>query len=227
MEAMTAAAAHHRPLAIARLAVARAERGEAIAVELEAPARPVLERLLDDGALRRVLLWIERDGQHARIAARPRKAGGATTITELFEEDHRRLDELAAELRRVARGEPMRAIVLSGLFTSGLRRHLRIEETLVLPLHAARTRYATTSALVHEEHEAILTYVERMEREADGLRLASRRETTVSRLLDAEAGLAAILAQHNMNEEGHLFPLLDHTTPRAAREPLLRRIVTF
>lgn len=227
MKAMTVATAQSRPFAAAQLAVARAEQGEAVAVELEAPARPVLERLIDGGALRRALLLIERDGQHARIAARPRRAGGATTITELFEEDHRRIDELAAELRKVAPKDAMRAIVLANLLTFGLRRHVRIEEALVLPLHAARTRYAATSEFMREEHKAILAYVDRLEREADALRLASRRDATVSRLLDAEAGLAAILADHNVKEEKHLFPLLDHTTPRAAREPLLRQIVIY
>lgn len=177
--------------------------------------------------MRQALLLLERDGNHARIAARPRHGGGATTITELFEEDHKRIDELAANMRRVAPDDPMQAILLAQLLCFGLRRHIRIEEALVLPLHEARTRYAATSEFMRAEHRAILTYVERLEREADALRVTSRRDKSVARLLDAEAGLAGILADHNAKEEGHLFPLLDHTTPARAREPLLRQIVTF
>ncbi len=216
-----------RPLALARWAVARAAQGEPVAVELEAPARPLLHKLIDEGAMRRALLLLERDGNHSRIAARPRHGGGATTITELFEEDHKRIDEIAAGARRAAPEDAMQAIKLTQLLCFGLRRHIRIEESIVLPLHEARTRYAATSEFMKAEHKAILAYVERLEREADAVRVSSQRDKAVARLLDAEAGLAAILADHNAKEEGRLFPLLDHTTPASARDPLLRQIVTF
>jgi hemerythrin-like domain-containing protein len=216
-----------KPLALARWAVAQAERGEAVAVEIEAPARPILGQLIDEGALKRALLLLERDGHRARIAARPRRAGGATTITELFEEDHRRLDELAADMRRTARVDAMHAIVIANLFTWGLRRHMNIEETIILPMHEARTRYAAMANFAHDQHRAILSYIERLEREADALRLQADRGLATGRLLDAEAGLAAILAQHNQTEEQELFPLLDHTMRPATRASLLRQIVTF
>lgn len=216
-----------RALALASWAVAHAEQGEAVAVEIGVPGRPVLAELVDGGVLRRAILLLERDGARARIAARPRHAGGATTVTEIFEEDHKRLDELATELRVAAREAPMRAIVLAGLLAWGLRRHVTIEEKVVFPVHAARSQYAATTARMRAEHAALLRYVARIEREADGLRVASGREAAVERLLDAERGLAAVIADHNRNEEQGLFPLIDHTTPAEARQELLRSIVTF
>ena len=226
-EVVAGGAVNARALALATRAVAHAAQGEAVAVELEAPARPVLCELVDAGAMRRAIVLLERDGLHSRIAARPRRSGGASTITEVFEEDHRRLDELAAEMRRTAHEEPMRAVVLASLLASGLRRHVRIEEAVVFPVHAARSGYAATTARMRAEHAAILRYVERIEREADLLRVTSQRDRAATHLLDAEAGLAAVLAAHNVSEEQSLFPLVDHTTPADLRQQMIRTIVTF
>jgi len=216
-----------RAFAIGRWAVSRAGAGEAVAVEIDAPARPVLGGLVDDGALGTAVLLLERDGAHGRIAARPRMSRGPTTITEVFEEDHKRLDEIAARMRSAAREDPVRAVVLAGLLVCGLRRHVRIEETVVFPLHVARTKYAATTERMRAEHVAVLAYADRVEREAGQLRTARDRERAATRLMDAEAGLAAVLADHNMNEEHALFPLIDHTTRAAERAQLLRSIVTF
>lgn len=216
-----------RAFALTRWAVEHATRGEAVAVEIAVPARPVLGTLVDEGVLRSAVLLLERDGSHSRIAARPRHKGGATTITELFEEDHKRLDELAAQMRQVAHDDPMRAVVLAGLLAWGYRRHVRIEEEIVFPIHTARTRYAATTVRMHQEHVAILKYVDRIERDADELRIASNREPVITRLLDAEKALAAVVADHNEKEEHTLFPLLDHTVPAKERAAMLRKIVTF
>ncbi len=221
------AGSRHRAFTLASWAIARAERGEAVAIEIGVPARPILGQLIEDGSLRRALLILERDGAHARIAARPRRTDGVATITEFFEEDHRRLDELSAAMRASAREDPMRAIVLAQLLAWGLRRHVRIEEEVVFPLHEARTRFAETSAKMRVEHVALLTYVDRVEYEATALRISARRKAAAEHLLEAEAGLAAVLADHNRREEKVLFPLLDHTLTRAAREEALRKIVMF
>ncbi len=217
----------HRALSLAALAVGRAERGEAVAVELEVPARPILEQLVDSGATRRAIVLLERDGMHARIAARPRRGGGSPTLAELFEEDHRRLDEIAAEMRRTAREDPVRAVVLASLLVTGMRRHVRIEETVVFPVHASRTGYAATTARMRAEHVAVLRYVDRIERDAEALRVATERESIVARLLESEAGLAAVNEAHTASEEKSLFPLIDHTTPPDVRQRLIRTIVTF
>lgn len=216
-----------RALALTNRAIARAERGESVSIEVEAPARPLLERFLDEGVFRRVLLLIERDGQSARIAARPRRLGGATRITEMFEEDHRRLDELAAMLRKSALHEPMRAVVLAKLLVWGLRRHIRAEEQLVFPIYVARSKFAAKTAEMHVEHVALFTYLDVIEREADDLVVTTHRDSTIKRLLVAEAGLAAVLAHHNQKEEQGLFPLLDNTLEPSERARVLRDVVLF
>ena len=150
-----------------------------------------------------------------------------TTITELFEEDHRRLDEIAGQMRACVHEDPVRAVVLAGLLAWGLRRHVTIEETVVFPLHAARSRFAATTTRMRAEHVALLRYVDRIEREADLLRVTSQRDLAATRLLDAERGLAAVIADHNRSEEQTLFPLIDHTTPATQRDRMLKTIVTF
>jgi len=224
---MPVATSRLRAVALMKWAVARAEQGEPVAVEVAVPARPLLGKVVDDGVLERALVLLERDGNHARIAVRPRRERGTTTITELFEEDHRRLDEIAAEMRHAARDQPLRAIVLAHLLVRGLRRHVQIEEEVVFPIHEARSRYAETTANMHVEHLAILSYVARIEREADALRTADDHDRAAQSLLDAEAGLAAVIAEHNQKEERGLFPLLDHTTSAADRKRLLRQIVLY
>lgn len=213
--------------ALVSWAVARAEQGEPVAVELAVPARPILGPLVDAGILRRALVLLERDGSHPRVAVRPRRGRGVTTITELFEEDHRRLDELAAQMRNEVHEDPLRAIVLANLLVRGLRRHVKIEEEIVFPIHEARSRYAATTVAMHTEHLALLSYVARIEREADALRVAAGREAAIGRLLDAETGLAAVIAEHNEKEERGLFPLLDHTMKPADRDRVLRDVVLF
>lgn len=224
---VVASSPRQKALALASWAVAHAEQGEPVAVEIEVPARPILGELVDSGVLRRAVVLLERDGTHGRIAARPRHGRGASTLTEIFEEDHKRLDEIAAQMRRAAHDDPVRAVVLAGLLGWGLRRHVQIEEAVVFPLHAARSRYAATTERMRAEHVALLRYVDRIEREADELRTTTHRELAASRLLDAEAGLAAVLAAHNASEEKSLFPLVDHTTLAAERATLLKKIVTF
>ena len=64
----------------AREAVACAELGETRRLELHVPARPVLEELIDEGAMDRAVLLVERDGGRGCIVAMPRAHGGQLTI---------------------------------------------------------------------------------------------------------------------------------------------------
>ena len=215
-----------RALARARAAVAEAQKGQARVLEMHVPPRPILQHLLDDGALGCAILLLERDGEHGRIAISPRAARGTPTIAELLEEDHRRLDDIADRMCRSAHIDPMRAVVLANLFGVGIARHIRAEETLLFPAYEARLGGGAT-AFMEREHRAILHYVERLLGAAARLLDARVRDGATEDLVRAYRGLAGILADHNDKEERALFPLLDRTLRVPERLTVLRRLVLF
>src|SRR5690242_3804302 len=98
--------AKHRALARAHEAVAEAEQGETVRLELGVAARPVLQDLLEEGALDRAVPLLERDGQHASIVIMPRGKRGPMTIAELLEHDHVRLDGVLDMMRDLLRIDP-------------------------------------------------------------------------------------------------------------------------
>jgi iron-sulfur cluster repair protein YtfE (RIC family) len=213
----------------ARLAVARAEVGYCEALELSVPPRPVLALLLDEGALERAILLLERDGDHGRIAVSPRRAAGPPKIAEVLEEDHRRLDDLAERMRSTVRVDPVHAVVLAHLFARGLMRHIDAEEKLLFPMYEARMGHGAvraTSAMARE-HAAIRHHLERLLSSAERVLEPSTRVRGFEDFLCADRALTAVLADHNEKEERTLFPLLDRTTTDAERQEILRRIVLY
>lgn len=224
----TNAVARGRALAQARAAVTRAQMGEAHVLEVQVPPRPILRHLLDDGALGRAIVLLERDGEHGRIAVLPRAARGAPTIAELMEEDHRRLDDIADRMRKNAHIDLMRAVVLANLFAVGITRHVRAEEAILFPAYEAHLgRGRSSTALMEREHRAILHYVERLLRAAVRILDARSRDEATEDLLRAHWGLVGVLADHNDKEERALFPLLDRMLPEPERLEVLRRLVLF
>lgn len=223
-----AGVARRRALALARAAIGRAQSGEAHALEVDVDPRPVLARLLDEGALARAIVLLERDGEHGRIVVLPRRARGAPTIAELLEADHCRLDDIAGRMAQSAPGDPMRAVVLAHLFSVGIRRHVGAEERLLFPIYRSHLSTAADRiALMQLEHRAILRYVERTLRAAEHVLGASGRDEGIEELLQAYRGLTGVLADHNDREERTLFPLLDRVLREEERQDVLRRLVLF
>jgi hemerythrin-like domain-containing protein len=227
----TNAVARGRALAQARAAVTRAQMGEAHVLEVQVPPRPILRHLLDDGALGRAIVLLERDGEHGRIAVLPRVARGAPTIAELLEEDHRRLDDIADRMRKNAYIDPMRAVVLANLFAVGITRHVRAEEAILFPIYDAYEaqlgRGRSSTGLMEREHRAILHYVERLLRAAVRILDVRSRDEATEDLLRAHCGLVGVLEDHNDKEERALFPVLDRMLFEPERLEVLRRLVLF
>ena len=221
--------AEERALARARMAVAKAEVGWGQGVELQAPARPVLAELLEEGALDRALLLLERDGESARILVAPRRHPGDVTVADLLEEDHRRLDALGAEMCQLAESAPARAFVAARMLDSGLRRHFRIEEDVLFPMYDERSGLEKTgpTTIMRREHEAMGVYLARVTDAAERLLGAEGRRDAAAALRSAHRGLADVLSEHNAKEERAVFPFLDKTSRARDREAMLRLIVLF
>jgi hemerythrin-like domain-containing protein len=223
-----AGVARRRALALARAAIGRAQSGEAHALEVDVAPRPLLARLLEEDALARAIVLLERDGQHGRIVVLPRRARGAPTIAELLEADHCRLDDIAARMAQSAPTNPMRAVVLAHLFSVGIRRHIGAEEQVLFPIYRSHLSAAADRiAPLEREHRAILMYVERTLRAAEHVLGPYGRNEGVEELLQAHRGVAGVLADHNDREERILFPLLDRMLDKEARREVLRRLVLF
>jgi hemerythrin-like domain-containing protein len=217
-----------KALALVRTAISRAQMGEAHALEVDVPPRPLLSQLWEDGALARAVVLLERDGLHGRLVVLPRRAEGVPTISELLESDHVRLDDLADRMCRTVQVEPLRAVVLAHLFAGGLKRHIRAEETILFPLFSARLGGETHQvALMEREHVAIVHYVDRLLLAAGRAVDPSWRDEAIEDLLRAQHGLAAVLSEHNDKEERTLFPLLDRTLSEEQRWDVLRQLLLF
>jgi hemerythrin-like domain-containing protein len=215
-----------RALTKARIAVASAELGRAQAVELDAPARPVLSELIDEGALDRAVLLLERDGRKGRLAILPRRAKGPPTISEILEEDHRRLDGLAEQMAQLAPSEPVRAVATAHLFADGLRRHFRIEEEVLFPIYCARASARAATDNMRREHVAVSLYLDRLLANAERVVAPNADASTLDSLRQAHVGLSAVLADHNDREERSLFPLLEEPNTDA-RDDLVRKVLLF
>jgi hemerythrin-like domain-containing protein len=218
-----------RAIERARRAVERASAGYATHLDLETDARPVLAMLLRERALNRAILLIERDEARARIAITPRRASGPPTVTEIFEEDHARLDTIAAALCDQAKARRAHAIVLSEMLIHGLRRHIRIEEEVLFPLFESRSgrSYRADTILMRREHVAIDRYLDDIGRAVDAFRAAPEERAPIDDLLRAYWGLNAVLADHNVKEERRLFPIIDRALAAIDRYELLRSVVLF
>ncbi len=217
-----------RALALGRAAVARAQAGEAHALEVDVPPRPLLAQLLEDGALARAVVLLARDGGHGRIVVLPRREQGAPTISELLESDHIRLDDIADRMSKVISVDPMRAVVLAHLFSAGIRRHVAAEEAILFPAFEARLGAASRqTAFMEREHRAILHYIERLLGAAERVLDTQHRDDGIEDLLRTHRGLVGVLADHNEREERSLFPLLDRTLREDDKNEILRRLVLF
>jgi hemerythrin-like domain-containing protein len=212
----------------ARRAVERATAGYESHLDLETEARPVLAMLLREGALERAILLLERDGPRGRIAIMPRRADGPPSVTEIFEEDHARLDSIANVLLGECKTGRAHMGALAQMLIVGLRRHIRIEEEVLFPQLESRQgpSFRGDTMLMRREHMAIHRYLTDLGHAVRRCEMDSGRGP-VDDFLRAYCGLSAVIADHNVKEERGLFPLIDRMTEATERYELFRRIVLF
>lgn len=210
-------------------AIAAAEQGERKVVQLHGPARPVLSRLLDNGALERALLMLERDGSEPRIAVHPRTHSGPPTVSELLQEDHRRLDAIAEEMVALARTDPTRALKLAQIFAEGLQRHIRIEEDILFPEFEAHTgmKHGGPTFVMRNEHREIERHLTTVLNTVQKLADTGPDTQLLDTLSQSFSDLVDVLSPHNVKEEQVLYPMSDRALGAKGLPQVLQRIVLF
>lgn len=108
---------------------------------------------------------------------------------------------------------------------SDLRRHIREEEELMLPLYCRADSPAGGSpSLFVSEHRKVEEALERFGREIAALRARPddwRRRLLA--LLEEQARFKSLLDHHDRREAEFLYPILDRVASHDEREAILRR----
>jgi len=134
------------------------------------------------------------------------------TITDVFEEDHDRLDTLFHSFRESKRQNFPKAHDAFQTFCRGLQRHILWEEELLFPLWEEKTGMvdAGPTVVMRAEHRRIGEQLEAIRR-----KLAERNSQTDQE----EAALLELLGAHNLKEERVLYPSIDQlATPDECRD---------
>ena len=120
-------------------------------------------------------------------------------ITTFFTTDHRACDQLWADLEQaVDGGEPLPVWTA---FDEAMRRHLGWEEEIIFPAFEQRMGPGGPTSVMRAEHTQMRGVLDAMQGCAD----AGSWED----LLDHGDTLLMLIQQHNMKEEGILYPMCD------------------
>ena len=115
-----------------------------------------------------------------------------------------------------------------GIFTEFeevLSRHIRFEETYLLPKYAQEGGETAggTLAIFQAEHEKLLAVTSQLAHEILALYGGTDIDAQIIRLLDQETSLKGLLDHHAHREENILAPRLEERTTSAERADLLQQ----
>lgn len=173
--------------------------------------------------------WRVRIGKKAARAASGAAAQPASparepsSVTEYLEADHRRLDAILPDVERLAAAGTYReASGRFAEFSTGLDRHIEIEEQILFPTFESATGMmgGGPTHVMRAEHIEIRDFMriatESLSR-GDGARFAK-----------ALGGLRQTLSAHNMKEEHMLYPMTDQAMHGdEQRRQLVSRLQAF
>jgi regulator of cell morphogenesis and NO signaling len=133
------------------------------------------------------------------------KSGGRMEyrlISEFFEADHDRLDELFKNYQEAKAGDLPGAKEKFNAFQSGLRRHIVWEEEILFALFENRTGMFTSgpTAVMREEHRQIKEHLQSIDQKLSNNDVHCEPE---------ENRLLGVLTVHNQKEEEILYPAID------------------
>jgi uncharacterized protein (DUF2249 family) len=155
-----------------------------------------------------------------RVEIVRRAAAALREVSELLMTDHARLDAILTEVGSlVIEGRYDEAGDRFAEFSSGLRRHIAMEEEILFPVfeEAAGSRSGGPTEVMRIEHVAIRRS---MEEAAAGI--AGR---DAGRFASAVMELRSTIGPHNMKEEHILYPMVDEQAGDArGRDDLVRRL---
>jgi regulator of cell morphogenesis and NO signaling len=142
---------------------------------------------------------------------------GQSTITEFYEQDHDRLDELFKTFQRLKRSDFAKAKEAFKEFKYGLQRHIVWEEEILFPLWEKETGISEGGAtsVMRTEHRQIGQHLEAIHQKVVEQNPGSDKE---------EQELLNILGSHNMKEERVLYPGIDRVTSTKVRETVFQNM---
>ncbi|MFO1402167.1 MAG: hemerythrin domain-containing protein [Steroidobacteraceae bacterium] len=126
-----------------------------------------------------------------------------SNVVEFLGADHRRCDAEFALAEAAAAEEDMpRCAALFQSFRAAVLRHFRMEEELLFPeFEAATGSSAGPTAMMRHEHLMMRELLDTLQRCAEARDSAG--------YLGAADTLMVLMQQHNMKEEGILYPMCD------------------
>ena len=137
------------------------------------------------------------------------------TITEFFEQDHDRLDELFKTFQQLKRSDFVKAKDAFKGFKVGLQRHIVWEEDLLFPIWEGKTGMSESgpTPVMRNEHRQIGQQLEAIHQKVADQNPDSDQE---------ELALLDLLGSHNRKEERALYPAIDKVTSPEERETIFR-----
>jgi regulator of cell morphogenesis and NO signaling len=167
-------------------------------------------------------LHVVHGQSRVEISRRAADRGTLRQISDALGWDHERLArlEVSAFVARAA-GDPETARKRYEAFSTGLHRHIAVEEQLLFPLFERRARQAANSGptqVMRTEHQEILRLLrEILQTIGDPARLPD----------EARARFHEVLEEHHLKEEGMLYPALDELLTAKENDDLVEQIQTF
>ena len=125
------------------------------------------------------------------------------SINQHYTEDHERLDVLFHEFQKVKSTERRKASQLFRKFKDGLEQHIVWEEEILFPAFEEKFNHlhGGPTTVMRLEHQEIRKYLD-----AIAGNLAKENFETE----EDELKLESVLCPHNHEEEGILYPMMDH-----------------
>jgi uncharacterized protein (DUF2249 family)/hemerythrin-like domain-containing protein len=156
------------------------------------------------------------------VARRTAGTGSVRGVNEALSWDHDRLDALeAAAFRQRSEGDFESALETYAAFAAGLRRHIGFEEEILFPAFEESSGMpsdAGPTAVMRAEHREIESLISEIEA---GIGTASSPVDALRRRLHA------VLGDHNLKEEGILYPTTDELLGADQADRLVERIQRF
>jgi len=149
------------------------------------------------------------------------QASNHSSPRAFFEADHRRCDALWVAVEGVADGKDTAAAASAWrAFSDAMHRHFRMEEEVLFPDLEAATGMAGAgpTAVMRMEHDNMRAVLKDMEHAAS--------EERFQDLLDQGDTLLMLTQQHNLKEEGVLYPMAGQVLDGRWQE-MAKRLDTF
>ena len=126
-----------------------------------------------------------------------------SSVVDVLGADHRRCDAEFAQAEAAAGNADMaRCAALFQSFRRSLLRHFRMEEeVLFADFEAATGSSAGPTGMMRQEHQMMRQLLDTLQRAVD--------ENSSEDYLGAADTLMVLMQQHNMKEEGILYPMCD------------------